>query len=216
MRGNAETGVDDNGDAGLGDDDFEKGAGLEAEVAADGSTERHDGGSAGFFELFAKDRIGVTIRKHDEAAFNKFARGEERLDRVGHEILRVGVDFEFQPVGVEGVAGEFGGEDGFLGVANAGGVREEAVAITVEVRENAVGHTIGAHAAEGDGDKLRAGGCDAGGHLGAGAVFAGAEEEAGAERDAGDDEGLGVHWAEEVAFHAAVNAAWLAATWLFT
>ncbi len=103
------------------------------------------------------------------------------------------MNFEFQPIGAERFTGEFGREDSLLGITHARRVGQKPVTLRVEVTDDVVMRSIGAHAAQCHRDKLGTGCLEALGHDGAGAVFAGAEKQAGAQGDAGDDEGRGFH-----------------------
>ena len=125
--GSAEAGIDDDGDAGLLDDDLDLRAGLDAAIAADGRAERHDGGGADILEALGQDGIGVDVGEDDEAFGGQDFGGLEGLDRVRQQVARIGVDFEFHPFRQPGGGGEPGKADGLVGVHRAAGIGEEEV-----------------------------------------------------------------------------------------
>ena len=129
----------------------------------------------------------MDVRQHDEAALHEELRRLERLDRVGHQVFRVGVDLKLEPVGLERLAGELGREDRLARGAGARGVGEQAVARGVEVPEDVVRLAARPDAAEGHRDQLGAGGLEAPAHDLSGAELPGSDEKPGRELDSRDD-----------------------------
>ena len=191
MAGDAEAGVDDDGDDGLLDDDADLVAGDEAAVRADGRAERHDGGGADFLEAFGEDGIGVDVREDGESFFDKDFSGLECFDGIGKEVGGIRVDFEFHPLRQACGGGEAGEADGLFGIHGPAGVREEEVFFRVDEFEDvrvgiALAGEIGA--AEGHGDDPGAAGGEGIPHGFIGRKLTGAEEETGVEIAAGDGE----------------------------
>ncbi len=191
VGGLSDAGVDDHGNTRLLDDDFELGTGVEAAVAADGRAEWHDGGDADILEALSENGVGVDVGEDDEIFFDEDFGGFEGFNRVGEEVIRVGVDFEFYPIGEAGGPGEAGEADGFFGVHGAGGVGEDEVAFGFEKFED-VGERVflagEVGAFEGDGDEAGLGGGEGVAHGFVAGEFSGADEEAGVEGAAGDDQ----------------------------
>ena len=98
MARGAEAGVDDDGDAGLFDDDGDLRARFESAITPDGRAQRHDRGRTGVFEAFGQNGIGVDVGEHGESFGGENFRGAECFDRIGQEVLRVGMDLEFDPL----------------------------------------------------------------------------------------------------------------------
>ena len=191
MAGGADAGVDDDGDGGLGEDDFDLAAGGEALVGADGGAEGHDGGGADVLEAAGEDGVGVDVGEDDETFFDEDFGGFEGFDGVWQEIAGVGMDFEFDPVGHAGGDGESGEADGFFGVHGTAGVGEEENVGGDEVEDIGEGVALAGEigATEGDCDDFGAGRDDGVAHEVTGGEFSGAEHESGLEGAAGDDEG---------------------------
>ena len=191
MARGADAGVDDNGDGGLGEDDFDLAAGGDALMGADGGAEGHDGGCADVLEAAGEDGVGVDIWEDDETFVDEDFGGFEGFDGIWQEVAGVGMDFEFDPVGHAGGDGESGEADGFFGVHGAAGVGEEEDVGGDEVEYVGEGIALAGEigATEGDGDDFGAGGDDGVAHEFTGGEFSGAEHESGLEGAAGDDEG---------------------------
>ena len=104
----------------------------------DRGAQRHDAGRAYLFEPFAQYRVGVDVRHHDEAVFYElFGRGQ-RFDRVGQQVARIGMDFEFDPVRPERFARHLRGENRFFGIAYPRCVRQQVDSRQVQVTEHVV------------------------------------------------------------------------------
>ena len=191
VAGGAETGVDDDGDAGLFDDDGDLRAGFQSAVAPDGRAEGHDGGGAGVFEAFGEDGVGVDVGEDGETFGHEDFGGTKSLDRIGKEVVRVGMDLEFDPFGESGAGGEAGEADGFFGVHRAAGVGQQEIFFGIDEIEDVGERVAGAAevgAVEGDGDDLRAACFEGVAHEFVRGELAGAEEEARREGAPGDDE----------------------------
>ena len=138
MRRSADSGVDDDRDVALFDDDSQQVAGFQSPVRSDRGAQRHDAGRAYLFEPFAQYRVGVDVRHHDEAVFYElFGRGQ-RFDRVGQQVARIGMDFEFDPVRPERFARHLRGENRFFGIAYPRCVRQQVDSRQVQVTEHVV------------------------------------------------------------------------------
>jgi hypothetical protein len=97
----------------------------------------------------------VDVRQDHEAAFHQLTGGEKGFNGVGHQVFGVGVNFQLQPIRAKGFAGEFGCEDGLLGIPHARSIWQQPVSLCIEVVDDIVGFAIGAYTAQGHGDKLR-------------------------------------------------------------
>ena len=193
VAGSAEAGVDNDGDAGLFDDDGNLGAGFESAIAPDGRTERHDRGRTGVFETLGQNGIGVDVGKHGETFGGEDLRGAESFDRIGQEILRVGVDFEFHPLGQSGGRREPGETHCFVRVHRAARVGEEEIFFRIDEIEDVGERIIAAAeigAPQGHGDNFRAAGGQRIAHEFIRGELAGAEKEARFEGAPGDDQRL--------------------------
>ena len=204
----AKAGVDDDGDAGLLDDDADFLGGVDALAGADGGAEGHDRCAANLLKLIGEDGVGVDVGEDDESVIDKLLGGLEGLGGIGKEIFRVRYDLQLDPVGAGDGASELGDEEGLFHSLAASGVGQNVVDIPVQVIEDGlfVG-VVQVQAADGDGNHLGAGGIHGLDHVVHSAVFAGAEDKPGAEGLASDGElvfhvapqkptGEGLKWAE--------------------
>ena len=71
LRGGAEAGVHDDGDAGLFEDDLDLGAGLDPAVGADGRAEGHDGGAARILQAQGEHGVGIDVGEDGEALLHE-------------------------------------------------------------------------------------------------------------------------------------------------
>ncbi len=81
--------------------------------------------------------IGIVghVRQHGEALLHEHARRLERGRDVGEERLRVADHLELDELADAGLAREAGRADRFLGGVAAGGVRQDRVALGIDVVE---------------------------------------------------------------------------------
>ena len=93
MAGCTDARIYHHGYIGLFDNDTEEVSGLQSFIGPDRCSERHDGSGTRFFQVLAKSRVGLAIRKYHEAKFYQLFCGFQCLDAVRQEILRVGVNF---------------------------------------------------------------------------------------------------------------------------
>jgi hypothetical protein len=125
--------------------------------------------------------------KDGEALVDELLGGLEQRGRVGQQRVLVADHLELDPVGLERLAGELGGEDRVAGGEAAGGVGEELDARAVEdVDERALGGRV--DAAQRDGHELGAARLDRGGHGVERAEAAGAEQQPAGQLAAADGE----------------------------
>ena len=135
---------------------------LQAEAAADGRAERHDGCGARVDEALGVDNVVGGVGQDGEAFLDQDARGFERGLNVGIERCLVADDFDLDPVGEADLAAEARGADGLVGGEAAGGVGQQEVALGIDEVEQRLAGAVEVDAAHGDGDHLRAGGLDGG------------------------------------------------------
>ncbi len=117
--------VHHHGHIGLLDDDGQKLPGHQPLVGADGRAERHHGGAAHLFEPLAEHGIGAAVGQHHKALFHQLLGGFQRLDGVGQQIARVGVDLQLQPVRPQRLTGKMGGKHRLGGSLGTGGVGQQ-------------------------------------------------------------------------------------------
>ena len=98
---------------------------ADAEPGADRRAERHHRRRAGIGELAADHRVFGAVGQHDEALRHQRLGGAHELLGVGIEQLAVADHFELDPVGLERLARELGGEHGVLRGLAAGGIGQE-------------------------------------------------------------------------------------------
>ena len=154
----------------LGDElaeDAQVGGVLQAEAAADGRAERHDGGGARVDEAAGVDDVVGGVGQDGEALLDQDARGLQRGLNVRVERGLVADDLDLDPVGEADLAAEARGADGLVGGEAAGGVGQKEEALGIDEVEQRLAAAVEVDAAHGDGDHLRAGGFDGGPGLGA-------------------------------------------------
>ena len=155
---------------------------LDAEAAADGGAERHDGGGAGVEQALGEDDVVGGVGKDREAFLDQNAGGFERGLHIGIERGLVADDFELDPVGKADFAGQARGTDGFIGGVAAGRVGQQEILLRVDVVEQGFLAAIEIDAAHGDGDHVCAAGFERARGFLKRLVLARADDEAGAER----------------------------------
>jgi SAM-dependent methyltransferase len=120
-------------------------------------------GGPGILEAFGQDGVGIDVREDGETFGGEDFGGAQCFNRVGQQILRVGVDLQFDPLGQSGRGGEAGEADRFLRVHGAARVGEKEVLFRIDEIKN-VGERIAGAAQVGpaqcDGDDLRAAGLE--------------------------------------------------------
>ena len=125
MTGTSQSCIYHHGNVAFGYDDAQHSARVESAVAANGGSKGHDSGATHFFKTLAEHGVGLHIRQHHKTTLHQGFSGFECLDGVGHEKARIGMNFEFQPVGLQGFSTQFCGKDGFFCGARATGVGKE-------------------------------------------------------------------------------------------
>jgi len=138
MRRRADSGIDHHRHVALFDDDAQEVARGQPFVRPDRRAQRHHARCARLLEPFAEHRVGVDVGHDDEAVFGELFGCLEHLDRVGHQVARVGVYLELEPVRAERLARELRGENGLLRVAYARGIGQQAYLLRVDVAEDIV------------------------------------------------------------------------------
>ena len=162
--------------------------GVEQALAgADRGAERHHRGAADVLEPAGEDRVVVRVREDGEALVDELLGGLEQRGRVGQQRVLVADHLELDPVGLERLAGELGGEDRVAGGEAAGGVGEQLDAARGRARRRA-SRARRVDAAQRDGDELGAAGLDRGGHRVERAEAAGAEQQPAGQLAAADRE----------------------------
>src|SRR5262249_37493742 len=133
VRGGADAGVDDDRYPDRFLDDLDVVWVANAEAAADGRPQRHDGGAAKILQLLAHDRVVAGVGEDRETLLDEdFGRLEELLI-VGKEGLLVAKDLQLDEVGHPGFPGQKAGPDRVVGRVAAGGVREEGIFFQVDM-----------------------------------------------------------------------------------
>ena len=99
---------------------------ADAEPGADRRAERHHRRAAGVLQLAGQDRVVVGVRQHDEAVGDQAFGRVEQLDRVGQQGALVGDHLQLDPVGLQRLPGQLGGEHRLAGGVAAGGVGQDA------------------------------------------------------------------------------------------
>ena len=87
-------------------------------VGADGGSQRHYRSRTSLLKMLAKCRVGLTIRQHYETKLHQLLGSLERLNRVGQQIARIGMNLQFQPVSAECFASHLGCKHSLLGIAH--------------------------------------------------------------------------------------------------
>ena len=113
-----------------------------------------------FLELLACHGVGLHVGQHLETEFHQLFRRLEGFAGVGKQVLRVGVDFQFQPLGAEGGAVHLGGEHGLFGIAHTRRVGQQHALFGDEVEDVLAAAVLRVEAFESGGHHLRAGGGD--------------------------------------------------------
>ena len=83
VAGGPDPGVEDDGHAGLLNDQFDVVRVADAEPRADWGAQGHHGGTARLLESPGEDGIVVGVRQYREAVGYQLVGGREQLDRVG-------------------------------------------------------------------------------------------------------------------------------------
>ena len=132
----ADSGIDDDWNDGLCDDDGDLFTSRDAFVRTDRRTEWHDRGATAFLETFGEDRIGVDVGKNGETFFDKNFSSFERLDGIGEEVGGIGMNFEFDPFWEASGMSEASEANCFFGVHGSTGVGEQEVFFWVDEIED--------------------------------------------------------------------------------
>ena len=181
MARSSDTGIHYHRHVALLDDDAQEVAGLQSLVRTDGGSQRHHRSGSGFFQTLAEGRVGLAVGQYHETEFHEFFRSLQGLGRVGQQVARVGMDFQFQPVGAEGFAGHLCGEHGFFCGTHAGGVRKELDMRVDDMFQHVVFLVLKLDAFHGDGHHLGAGSENGFFHDLVGVEFSCSQEQAGVE-----------------------------------
>ena len=82
------------------------------ETAADRGAEGHHRGAPDLFETAGGDRVVAAVGEDDEAVVDQLLGRGHQLHGVGQQRPVVADDLELDPVGLEGLPGQLGGQDG--------------------------------------------------------------------------------------------------------
>src|SRR6266704_4400353 len=162
---------------------------LHAKAGADGCSERHNSGGARVDEFTGGDKIVVRVRENDETFLDKNARRFDKLLSVWEKRLLIANDFELDPIRKAHFSGKPRSADSFVGGVTGSRVRENKNLFAVDVVQQRFFAAVGEiHAADGNGDHVRAGGGVRAGHFLKAAILPGSNDEAGFERPARDNQ----------------------------
>ena len=78
--------------------------------------QRHYSRRTCILKTLAQHWVSLNIREYDKAFGRQTLGSFQCLHRVGEEIARVGMDFEFDEIGAESLAGKFGRQYGLFGI----------------------------------------------------------------------------------------------------
>ena len=155
VGGGADAGVEDHRHARVLADQAQVVGVQQALAGADRGAERHHRGAADVLQPAREDRVVVRVGQHGEAVVDELLGGLEQRGRVGQQRVLVADHLELDPVGLERLAGELGGQDRVAGGEAAGGVGEQLHAgVGEHVDERAA--RAGVDAPQRDGDELGA------------------------------------------------------------
>ena len=129
---------DDDRNAGSPDDDLEVVGVADALTGADGRGQRHDGSTAGVFELATDDGVVRAVGQDGEALFDEHLGRGDGLFVVGEEGLFVADDLELDDVGDAELTGQTQGTDGVVSRVAARGVGQKSVTISVDPTQKVV------------------------------------------------------------------------------
>ena len=121
----AQSSINHHRDGCLFDDDFDLRARFNPAIASDRRTERHHRRRANVLQSFRQHRIGIDVGQDGESFLHQNLRGRERLDRIGQQIARVGMNLELDPRWQSGAGGEPRESHRVIGIAGAAGVRQQ-------------------------------------------------------------------------------------------
>ena len=124
-------------------------------AGADQRSQRHHRGAADIGQLLAGDRVLVAIGQHGKALAHQLVGGAHQLLDIGVEGLAVADQLELDPVGLQRLARQLGGQDRVARGDAARGVGQDAVAVAEQIDE-AFGIAVEADPADRDGDQLGA------------------------------------------------------------
>ena len=125
VGGGADAGVEDHGDLRALADQAQVVGVQQALAGADRRAERHHRGAADVLEAAGEDRVVVGVGEDGEALVDELLGGLEQRGRVGQQRVLVADHLELDPVGLERLAGELGGQHRVAGGEAAGGVGEQ-------------------------------------------------------------------------------------------
>ena len=191
LGGGADPGVEHHGHGRPGGDELDVVRVEDAQPGADGGAQGHHRGRAQILEAACDGRVVGGVGEDLEAAGHELLGGVEELHDVGQQRVLVRDDLELDPVGLEGLPAELGGQQRVPGGVAPGGVGQDPDVIALQQREEGVA-LAGGVAAQGHGGQLGAGGQQ---RLLQGvqrAQAAGAHDQPGAQLDAVEHERVGV------------------------
>jgi hypothetical protein len=136
--------------------DLQIGGILNAESAADGRAERHDGRGAGINQALGKNDVVGGISQNGESLFGQNARGFEGCLDIGIQCRLIANDFELDPIGKSYLAGETGGANGVVSGVAASGIGQKKVFARINVIQQRFFATVEVYAAHGDRDHVSA------------------------------------------------------------
>src|SRR5271170_7567923 len=169
---------------------MKRGTVLDAETAADGSCQRHNGCGAGINQAFRKYNVIRGIRENGKAfLYQGPGRFESSLD-VGIECGLIADDLDFYPVRKTDFTAKMRGSDGLVCRVTTRRIGEQEVTLGVDEVEQGFFGAVEVDAAHGHGHHLGAGGFYGGLGLRTVLVLTGANDEPRLKCFACDDEGF--------------------------
>src|SRR5579884_3454862 len=166
-------------------------------AAADGTAGRHDANCARRLQMTRHDRIVASVDEDLKPVLDELFGGLERGDWIGQQGLHVAETLQLDPVGTaiakiaQQLAGQPSMANGVLGAEAASRVRQDGVALQIEIIENVAALLVHqAFAAHGHRRYFAAAGRQAVAHQLITCVLAGAGDEPAAEGKLADDQRL--------------------------
>jgi len=108
---------------------------LNAQAAADGSPEGHDGRSAGVHQALGEDHVVGSVGQDDESFFDEHIRGLECGLNIRMQRGLVSDDLQLDPVRQADLAREVRGTDGLIRRIATRGVGQQEVPFGIDVVE---------------------------------------------------------------------------------
>ena len=112
IRSGADAGIEDHWDRDRVSNDRQVVGVANPHAAADRRPERHDGGASSVGQSTSQDGIIVGVGQNHKAQSDQLLRRIEQLHPVGQQRPVVADDLELDPIGLQRLAGQLGGQDG--------------------------------------------------------------------------------------------------------